>query len=75
MKKAEFRNYSASEIKYVIDEWVHNQRYREMLQLALVDGLTYREIADRFYCSEVSVVKVFNTYGNALLYRLEESRQ
>lgn len=40
-------NISNSEIDHLINEYIHNQKYREVLHFRLVDGLTFEKIADK----------------------------
>lgn len=35
-----------SKIAYLIDEWVHNKKYRDILRLICIDGLTYEQTAE-----------------------------
>lgn len=39
---------SRSEIEQAIDEWILNERDREMLKRRLVDGVTYEALAYEF---------------------------
>ena len=38
--------YSNSQIREVIEEWIHNDRDRLILSLRLVDGKTFEQIAE-----------------------------
>lgn len=49
----EYRN---SQIKAVIEEWIHDERHQQILIDRLVRGLTYEQISDLHYMS-VSQVK------------------
>ena len=40
-----------SVINHAIDEWCLNARYREILKLRFLDGMTYDEIAEIFFIS------------------------
>lgn len=72
MRKSAFNDFPASQIKTAINEWVHSERNREILELALIDGWTYQEIADKFYMSETAVVKTVRLNGDLLLLKLNK---
>lgn len=40
--------YTNSQIRALIDEYIHSVRDREILYWRLVDGLTYEQIADKY---------------------------
>lgn len=40
--------YSNSQIKSLINEWIHSERDREILCYRLIDGLTLEQIASRY---------------------------
>ena len=42
------RDYTNSEICAVIDEYIHNERDRQILKRRLVDGVCYEPLADEF---------------------------
>lgn len=44
--KSDFEDFANSKIRDTINEWVHSARDREIMQRRLIDGETYREIAD-----------------------------
>lgn len=44
-QKEAMKDYSNTELAWLIDEYVHNLKYREILKDRLIDGLTYSEIA------------------------------
>lgn len=52
-----FDDLSCSEIKFLIDEWVHNERNREILKRKWLDGITYERLAEEF---DLSVRQVKN---------------
>lgn len=37
-------NLSNSQIEHLIDEWCHNQKYREILKLRFICGMTFEAI-------------------------------
>jgi len=40
-----------SELEHLIDEWILNERNREILKRRLLDGVTYERLADEFQMS------------------------
>lgn len=48
---------SRSEIHHLIDEYIHNQRDREILKRRLTDGITYERLAEEF---DMSVGQIKN---------------
>lgn len=40
--------YSNSQIRCIIEDWVHSERDREVLCYRLIDGLTFEGIANRY---------------------------
>jgi DNA-directed RNA polymerase specialized sigma24 family protein len=38
--------YTNSQIEYLISEYIHSKRNREILHLRLIDGLTYEQISE-----------------------------
>lgn len=39
---------SNSEIRAIIEEWIHSERDRRILKRRLVDGITYEALAEEF---------------------------
>lgn len=54
------REYTNSEIQYIIDEWIHSKKDREILHLRLIDGLTIEELAERFDRSPRQMQRIIN---------------
>ena len=44
-------NKSKSEIEYLIDEWVLNERNRNIVKRRMCDGITYERLAEEFELS------------------------
>lgn len=40
--------YSNSQIRELIEEWIHSERDREVLRYRLIDGLTIDQICTRY---------------------------
>lgn len=48
-------NKSRSEIVLLIDEWIFNERNRNILKRRLLDGITYERLAEEFDLSTQQV--------------------
>lgn len=55
---------SRSEIEYLIDEWIFNEKHRKILKYRLLDGYTYEMIAEKM---DMSVRQVQN-----IVYRAQD---
>lgn len=42
---------SYSEIEYLVNEWIHNKRDREIIKSRLLDGLTYEKLSEIYELS------------------------
>lgn len=40
--------YSNSQIREIIEEWIHSERDRRILERRLVDGITFEQLANEF---------------------------
>ena len=49
--------YSRSDSEYAIDEWILNERNRNILKRRLLDGLTYERLSEEF---DLSVQQIKN---------------
>ena len=56
--------YTNSQIKGLIDEYIHSERDREILRRRLIDGICYEPLAEEF---QMSVRQIKN-----IVYKLEE---
>ncbi len=43
--------YSNSQISRLIDEYIHNERNRNILKRRLIDGILYEDLAEEFNLS------------------------
>lgn len=48
-------NKSRSEITFVIDEWIFNERNRNITKRKLLDGVTYEKLAEEYELSTQQV--------------------
>lgn len=63
---------SHKQVEYIIDEWVLNQRNRDLLKSRFLDGLTYEKLSEKYDLS-VSQVKNIVRYGKSVLISKGES--
>lgn len=55
--------YSNSQIREIIEEWIHNSRDRIILSDRLIDGMTFEQIAEKH---DMSVRQIKN-----IVYKLQ----
>jgi DNA-directed RNA polymerase sigma subunit (sigma70/sigma32) len=46
---------SRSEVEYIIDEWIFNERNRNILKRRMLDGITFERLAEEFDLSTQQV--------------------
>lgn len=56
--------YSNSQIREVIAEWIHSERDRKILERRLIDGITFERLAEEF---DMSVRQMKN-----IVYKLQD---
>ena len=61
-------DYSNSLARKTIEEYIHNQRDREMMCRRLIDGITYEQLAEEFNMS-VSQVKRIIWKNSEIVFR------
>ena len=54
-KNTERYNLSRSELQYLIDQWIFNERHRLILADRLLDGTTYERLAEKYGLSTQQV--------------------
>lgn len=60
-------NLSRTEIEFLIEEWCHNAKYREILKLRFLDGLTYEAIAEAIDMSDRQIKRIVYKQGDMVL--------
>ncbi len=53
-----FDDLSCSEIEFLIDELIHNERDRRILKRRLLDGITYERLAEEFDLSSTQIKNI-----------------
>lgn len=69
MKKT-IPEYTNSQMRELIDEHIHNEKYRRILLLRYIDGLTYERIAEITDMSTQQVKTIVYRAQNKLLKHL-----
>lgn len=57
-KNIERYNLPRSEIEYMIDQWIFNERHRLILSDRLFDGTTYERLAEKYDLSTQQVKNI-----------------
>ena len=63
-------DYSNSQMSALIDEYIHNQKYRDILKYRFIDGLTYEAIAEKVDMSPQHIKTIIYKAQNKLLSHL-----
>ena len=69
-RKEEMKNLqdkTNSEIRYIIDEYVHSERDRAILKRRLIDGICYEPLAEEFDLSTLTVKRIVRKQSDKLL--------
>lgn len=65
-------NLSRSDISYLIDEWIFNERDRAILKRRLLDGIKYEALAEEFDLSVRQVKNIVYKSENRLFIAIEK---
>ena len=57
-KSTEAYNMSRSELQYLIDQWIFNERHRLILSDRLFNGTTYERLAEKYDLSTQQVKNI-----------------
>lgn len=57
-KNTERYNLSRSELQYLIDQWIFNERHRLILSDRLFNGTTYERLAEKYNLSTQQVKNI-----------------
>ena len=61
--------YTNSKMAFLIDEYIHSARDRDILKDRLFNGLTYSELEDKYHISERQIKRIVKR-ADALLLKL-----
>lgn len=60
--------YTNSQIRELIDEYIHSERDREILKRRLIDGICYEPLAEEFDISRSQVIRIIEK-GERAVFR------
>lgn len=61
------KDYTNSQIAFLIDEHIHSERDRKLLKRRLIDGITYERLAEEFELSDRQVKNIVYKCTNRVL--------
>lgn len=64
------KEYTNSQIAYLVDEYIHSERDRAILKRRLIDGICYEKLAEEFDLSVRHVKNIVYKY-DFILIKLE----
>lgn len=59
--------YTNSQIAAIIAERIHSERDRRIMQMRLVDGMTYERIAELVEMSAIQIKRIVKRYAMMIL--------
>ena len=68
MKKLNTIDLSRTEWENLIDEWIFNERDRQILKRRLLDGLTFEQLSNEFNYSTQNIQRIIYK-GTARLFK------
>lgn len=63
--------YTNTQIRELIAEWIHSERDRRILERRLIDGITFEKLAEEFDMSPRQIVNVVKKNENFLFTHLK----
>lgn len=63
--------YSNTQISLLIDEWIHNQRNRDILKRRLIDGICFEPLAEEFNLSVPQIKRIIYKEQDRLFKHLK----
>jgi DNA-directed RNA polymerase specialized sigma24 family protein len=60
--------YTNSEIDRLISEQIHNEKYRRIMHLRYVDGLTYERIAEAVEMSPRQIKNIVKSCSSSIMH-------
>lgn len=67
--------YSNSEMNYLIDEYVHNKVWRNVLKRRLIDGVHYEPLAEEFGYSVSQIKRIVYKASDELFKHINVDTQ
>jgi DNA-directed RNA polymerase specialized sigma24 family protein len=69
-KKEKMREYTNSQISHVIDEYIHNALYRDILKSRYIDGMTYEAIAEKYDRTTRQIQNIIYKHENIIFDKI-----
>lgn len=69
-KFQEFNDVPTSKLKELIDEYVHNETYRQILVDHFLNGFTFESVAEKYGYSDAQIKNIVYKYGDKVLKRM-----
>lgn len=66
MQHIKFEDVSVTELTTVINEWIKNETYRDVLRMRYIDGYTFERIAEEKFLSTTSVKNIIYKYEHII---------
>ena len=64
------KEYSNSEISKIIDEYIHNALYRDILKSRYIDGMTYEAIAEKYDRTPRQIKNIIYKHENIIFDKM-----
>ena len=61
-----FNNISNTQLTAIIEEWIKNERDRNLMKRRLIDGVSLERLAEEFELSAKQVFRITNKYYDVL---------
>ena len=61
-----FANISNTQLSAIIDEWIKNERDRNLMKRRLIDGISLERLAEEFELSPKQAYRITNKYYDYL---------
>ena len=74
VKEKALESLSNTDIRRLIDEYIHNKRDREILKRRLTDGVCYEPLAEEFNMSVRQIKNIVYKGENTLYKRLDNAK-
>jgi DNA-directed RNA polymerase specialized sigma24 family protein len=69
-QEEKMKEYSNSQISNIIDEYIHNALYRDILKSRYIDGLTYEAIAEKYDRTSRQVKNIIYKHENIIFDKM-----
>lgn len=67
--------YKNSDIAAIIDEYVHDEKYRAILKRRYIDGICYEPLAEEFDLSVRQIKNIVYKHENIILGKIKKTSE